>query len=207
MSEYTANDIEVLEGLDAVRKRPLMYVGDLDAEGLADRMLSQAYCHAIDEALDGAAVTIKTELVSPTIAVVSYNVGIPLSVHPTSGHRVARIFLTLHAGCSNLKKHVSVGSEFCELGLAVLNALSEACEADIVSNGKAACYRFSRGCLEGEPEITSTDAAERTTLRIQLDAECLKGNVVFSVDRLRRITDPIASKIASLRFEFITTDH
>ena len=179
-----------------------MYVGELAAEGLPDRLLSQAYCHAIDTAMDGRTVRVVTELASPTTAIVEYDVGMPLHVDPKRGHTIALLFLTLHAGCKNLKKHIAVGDEFCELGLAVMTALSELCEVQVVSNGVTACYRFRRGVLEHEPALVSTQAVDSTRMRIQLDRDCLAGNIEFSIDRLQRAVARIGSQIPSLTFSF-----
>jgi DNA gyrase/topoisomerase IV subunit B len=118
-------EIEVLPGLEAVRRRPQLYLGELGREDLFDDLILESLCHAIDEAMDSNCHDISIRLETADAILVRYDAGINLELHPKSGKRLVDILLTELRACHNLKKHMKVGSEYCQYGLAVLNALHE----------------------------------------------------------------------------------
>ncbi|MCA9554704.1 MAG: hypothetical protein KC933_32035 [Myxococcales bacterium] len=195
--KYDGASLEVLEGLEPIRIRPAMYVGPLDAPDLPVRLLRQALCHAVDCALDGACTHLRISASGRT-AQVSYDAGIPLELHPRHGHPVALLFLTLHAGCRNLKKHIEVGDELCDLGLAVLTALSADLRVRTVHSGKTATYHFSRGKEVAEAKITACDEADSTAMSIALDPDILGDNVVFEPGLVRAAAELVQARLPAL---------
>lgn len=195
--DYDSMPIQVMTGLEPIRLRPTMYVGNLEDPALSVRLLMQALCHAADCAIDGTCRRISV-VAAGTVATVSYDAGLPLEVHPRLGDIVALLFLTMHCGCRNLKKHIEVGDDLCDLGLATLTALAEDLRVETRSHGKTAIYHFARG-LELEPsQIVEAVGDDITTMTVQLDASLLGRNVVFDLDQLDAALERLRSRIPRL---------
>lgn len=195
--KYDAASIVVLEGLEAVRRRPLMYVGPTDHPEVPVRLLRQALCHAIDCAMDEECTSVDI-VTRGRMARVSYDAGMPLEPHPQLGDTVARLFLTLHAACRNLKKHIAVGEDLCDLGLAVLNAFCDEMEVTTNWRGLSATYLFRKGREVEPPEIVPTEDSDSTVLRFYLDREILGSNVFFDAAMLEAATDQIHTLVPQL---------
>ena len=114
--EYTADQIELLDGVESIRRRAAMYVGRLDSPHLTTRLLMQALCHALDCAVDGHCTDISIE-VAERSARVRYDAALPLARTP-QGMIAAEVMLTLPAACSSMKKNLRVGDKYCSLGMA-----------------------------------------------------------------------------------------
>jgi DNA gyrase/topoisomerase IV subunit B len=168
---YDPSKIEALEGLEAVRHRPGLYLGDLMSPSLPARLMAQAMCHAVDEAVGGRKIRVSLEGTTSTRACVSYNAGMPLDIDRATRSYVALVFLVLHAGCSNRKKHIDVGSSFCELGLAVMNACCSQVSLEVSHKERSASFEFARGVLVSHkepvpaPDQNSPACPSNSTLR------------------------------------------
>ncbi len=162
-SAYSENDIQVLEGLEAVRKRPGMYIGDTGVRGL-HHLIYEIVANSVDEALAGRCDTIDVT-VNPdnSITVIDNGSGIPIGLHPKVGIPTVEVVHTiLHAGGKFGGGAYSVSGGLHGVGASVVNALSEWMEVTVYRDGKAYQLKFERGLtvsplqIIGESDITGT---------------------------------------------------
>jgi len=172
-SHYSENDIQVLEGLEAVRKRPGMYIGDTSSRGL-HHLVYEIVANSVDEALAGRCDTIDIVLKPDHSVIVSDNgSGIPVGIHPKIGIPTVEVVHTiLHAGGKFGGGAYSVSGGLHGVGASVVNALSEWMEVTVNRNGRSYRIRFERGLtvkpLEdiGPSETTGTTTVFKADNRI-----------------------------------------
>jgi DNA gyrase subunit B len=147
---YSVNDIKVLEGLEAVRKRPGMYIGDTGLDGL-HQLLWELVDNSVDEALNGYSDLIEVTIRGDGgITVRDNGRGIPVGIHPATGmNTVETIFCNLHAGGKFDDDAYKVAGGLHGVGASVVNALSEKLVVEVFRDGKVYRQRFSKG----KPEI------------------------------------------------------
>ena len=160
--QYGASQIQVLEGLEAVRKRPSMYIGSISSRGL-HHLVSEVVDNSIDEALAGFCDTIKVTINSDnSITVVDNGRGTPVDMHKTGKPAVEVVMTVLHAGGKFGDGGYKVSGGLHGVGVSCVNALSEKMEVEVRRNGKRYGIEFMRGKTSkplyeiGEADSTGT---------------------------------------------------
>ncbi len=181
---YTASDIKVLEGLEAVRKRPAMYIGDTGAYGL-HHLVYEAVDNAVDEAMGGFCDNIKVILHSDGSCSVEDNGrGIPVDIHKDSGKSAVEVVLTtLHAGGKFEHSAYKVSGGLHGVGISVVNALSEWLEVEIRRGGKLWTQRYEYGVSTGELTAGEKTTKHGTIVRFKPDSKIFE-ETSFSFDTL-----------------------
>src|SRR5262245_10609775 len=151
---YTAADIEVLEGLEPVRRRPGMYIGGTDEKAL-HHLFAEVIDNSMDEALAGHATFIEVELDADGFLTITDNGrGIPIDPHPKFKNKSALevIMCTLHAGGKFDSEAYDTSGGLHGVGVSVVNALSDICEVEVARSQQLYRMVFSRGVAQGKLE-------------------------------------------------------
>ncbi|KGE71920.1 DNA topoisomerase (ATP-hydrolyzing) subunit B [Spirochaeta lutea] len=181
---YSASNIQVLKGLEAVRKRPGMYIGSTGPEGL-HHLVYEIVDNSIDEALAGHCSQISVYLEPGNEVVVRDNGrGIPVDMHPVENVSALEIVLTrLHAGGKFDKKSYKVSGGLHGVGVSVVNALSVRCQAFVYKNGSIYHQSYCRGIPDKPVEIIGESDISGTEVRFIPDDEIFE-SCTFSFDVL-----------------------
>lgn len=185
--DYTGNEIQVLEGLDPVRKRPGMYIGTTGSAGL-HHLVNEIVDNSIDEALAGYGKTITVTIhTDNSITVRDEGRGIPVDIHPKMGRPTSEVVMTvLHAGGKFGKGSYKVSGGLHGVGMSVVNALSDAMRVRICRDGKVHEQRFARGKVASELEVVGQCDHTGTTIWFHPDIDIFKEGIVYDFDILSR---------------------
>ena len=205
---YNESDIQVLEGLDPVRKRPGMYIGSTDTRGL-HHLVTEVVDNSIDEALAGYCTHITVEILADgAVRVTDNGRGIPTGIHPTEGRSAVEVVLTkLHAGGKFGNGGYKISGGLHGVGVSCVNALSEWLVAEVKQNGKLHRVRFNRGVAERPLSVVGDADTTGTVITFYPDAEIFE-TLEFNYDsiktRLRELAylnKGLTIEIADMRVE------
>lgn len=186
-NEYGANEIQVLEGLEAVRKRPGMYIGSTGPAGL-HHLVYEIVDNSIDEALAGYCTKIDVEILPDNIIRVKDNGrGIPVGINEKMGiPAVTVVFTVLHAGGKFGGGGYKVSGGLHGVGASVVNALSQWLEVTICDGEKVYKQRYEQGNIVTELEVIGESSVKGTEVIFKADPEIFKETTVYEFDILER---------------------
>ena len=184
---YDAKDIQVLEGLEAVRRRPGMYVGGTDIKAL-HHLIYEVVDNSIDEALAGVCDRIEV-IIHPdsSVTVTDNGRGIPVDIHPQMKKPALEVVMTvLHAGGKFGGGSYKVSGGLHGVGVSAVNALSEWCEVEVRRDGKVHFQRYERGYPKGPVEVAgkAPQGSTGTRTTFKYDPEIFKGELDYRFDTL-----------------------
>ena len=183
---YSAEHIQVLEGLEPVRKRPGMYIGSTGPDGL-HQLVYEVVDNSVDEAMAGFATSISVTIAKDNVVtVVDDGRGIPVDDHPTEKVSALQVVMTtLHAGGKFGNRSYTVSSGLHGVGVSVVNALSEWCKVEVHKDGKVYRQAYERGVPDDKVAVTGKATSSGTTTSFKPDKKIFE-TVDFSFDVLSR---------------------
>ena len=190
-NKYGAEKITVLKGLDAVKKRPAMYIGDIGKRGL-HHLINEVVDNSVDEALAGYCTKIKIRInQDDSISVEDNGRGIPIDLHKEEKKSALEVVMTvLHAGGKFEKGSYKISGGLHGVGVSVVNALSESLTADIYREGQVHRQEYCRGIPTTKVSVVGTSKKTGTKITFKPDREIFQATEIeyeLIADRLREL--------------------
>ncbi len=206
-TEYLADQIQVLEGLQAIRKRPAMYIGSVDARGL-HHLVHEVVDNSIDEAMAGFCKNIQVTLnPDSSVTVADDGRGIPVDVHPKYGEPGVQLVLSrMHSGGKFEHKMYRVSGGLHGVGLSVVNGLSEWLEVRVRREGKEHRMRFERGTKASDLEVVGPAEGTGTIITFKPDSQVFE-TIEFDYDTLAARLRELAFLNAGLEIIIVDKAH
>ncbi len=209
--KYDATKIQVLEGVEAVRKRPAMYIGDTGARGL-HHLVYEVIDNSIDEALAGYCTKISCLIhTDGSVSVTDNGRGIPTDMHKTEKKSALEVVMTtLHAGGKFDNKSYRVSGGLHGVGVSVTNALSEWCEVEVRRDGQVVRQEYERGKVKSKVTVVGKSKETGTTVTFKPDGEIFeKTEISFEIlsNRLRELAFLNKGIIISIKDERTDKEH
>jgi DNA gyrase subunit B len=195
--KYTESDIQSLDGMEHVRLRPQMYFEDCFKENNLNSLVFGALCHAFDEYFNNNCneITVNADGNSFNI---KYNAG--MSLEKSWDLTKAECIMTKIGACSNEKKHLEVGDEFCRVGMTTINAVSEKCELKTIWNKQKGYFIFEKGKTIFK-EISETNISEDCTIISFKIGEELFGDSIFELNDIQLKINSLKERLPNLKIE------
>ncbi|WP_062699906.1 hypothetical protein [Chryseobacterium indologenes] len=195
--KYTIDDIRTLDLTEHVRLRPQMYFYECFSKKNLNPLVADMLCHAVDEYLDNNCNKIIIGI-NDNLLLIEYNAG--MSLKESQGLTSAECIMTKISACSNQKKHLEIGAEFCLLGMATINAASERCELKTNWNMQRGHFIFENGSTVFN-EISPDDISEESTkISFRMSHEVF-GELKFEWTDLQHRLDILSEKLPNLKIE------
>jgi DNA gyrase subunit B len=200
-NKYDSSNIQILEGLEAVKKRPGMYIGTTSSRGL-HHLVWEIVDNAVDEALAGFCDYIEVEILPGDVIRVSDNGrGIPVDIHPKTGRpSVETVYTTLHAGGKFDHNSYKVSGGLHGVGASVVNALSTYMTVEIHKDGKQYLITFDHGFLKDELKVIGDTDKSGTIVSFKADHEIFQETTKYEFEILRTRIQQLAFLNKGLKF-------
>lgn len=204
--EYGASNIQILEGMEAVRKRPAMYIGDTFARGL-HHLVYEVVDNSVDEALAGHCTDIEVVINEKnSITVIDNGRGIPVDIHKTEKKPAVEVVLTtLHAGGKFDHDSYKVSGGLHGVGVSCVNALSDYLEVEIKRDGKIHHQRYEKGKVKSKLTVIGKTKTAGTKITFKPDASIFQKTTTYSYDTLAKRLRELAFLNKGLRIKLKDT--
>lgn len=194
---YEAESFIHVDFRDHVRLRPKMYFEDCFKENNLNALVFGSLCHAIDEYFDENCSEIIINAVGNSLKI-KYNTG--MSLEKSRDLTRAECIMTKIGACSNEKKHLEVGDEFCRVGMAIINAVSEKCELKTIFSRQEGYFIFEKGKTVSKEIIKTDNSEDFTTISFEISKEIF-GDFVFELNDLQLKLNALKERLPNLEIK------